>query len=687
MPYSFALPSALLTGDWVLTFDDEFDDPSVPLNVAESGLFTHAYMTWGDLRTLPGNNEQELYVDSRFVPNPNGTTSYNADAPVGSGGTPLGIDPFSYKNGSLVISAIPTPISAKNAGITLPYLSGMINTEETFVQEYGYFEIRAKLPAGQGLWPAFWLVGANEDSQLEIDIMEALGKDTGRIYQSYHTGSVSGEHPVSLGDYSSGFHTYGVQWSPTALTFFVDGRQTTQLENPFDERSPAYMIANLAVGGTWGGNANSTTPFPAEMEIDYIRAYQNTAWNPGKPVPPYSSSPSSPPPSSTEVENVTVGSGADRLLLKISGDAYANKDGTSDAAGHAVFTVSVDGKQIGGTFTALAKHGSQIQTFSLNGNFGAGSHAVKVTFLNDAWNGTETTDRNLFVEAVSYRGTDTNQAATLMSNGVASFTVTGGTAPVGGAITSSPNNTVLRAGSTRAITDAAGNRWTIAGGKVAVNGSPDSITANVKALAFVNGKVWQENTSNLWWAKSKPSDIWSPSAGSRIAPINISVKSGGQTRTVDGTVAHKETDFGAVFNLTAPGVASIVLGNEAVALHFTSMSKVKLTAGKSASTVITDGGTHSFTAGRAPLTVSSGAGADSYTYHAGNARLTITDFAVAQGDTLTMDKALQGTMKIASDGQGGIRISFGTLGAGIDLKGVVAAPTTAFRWLVDTARG
>ena len=114
----------------------------------------------------------------------------------------------------------------------------------------------------------------------------------------------------------------------------------------------------------------------------------------------------------------------------MSGDAYANKDGTSDAAGDPSFTVSIDGKQIGGTFITVAPDSAgQTQSFLLNGTFGTGSHTVAVTFLNDAWGGTGTTDRNLYVNDLVYLGTDTKDSAALYSNGTQKFSVTGGTAP------------------------------------------------------------------------------------------------------------------------------------------------------------------------------------------------------------------------------------------------------------------
>lgn len=112
-------------------------------------------------------------------------------------------------------------------------------------------------------------------------------------------------------------------------------------------------------------------------------------------------------------------------MLQVSEDTYANGDGTSDAKGDAKFTVSVDGKQIGGAFIATASHAAgQEQTVTLNGNFGAGNHTVSVDFLNDAYAGTPSTDRNLYVNSITADGVNANQSAALLSSGTRNFTVT-----------------------------------------------------------------------------------------------------------------------------------------------------------------------------------------------------------------------------------------------------------------------
>ena len=262
-----------------LSFSTEFDNPRRPLMRVDGGPFSTRFEEWGGLRTLPGNKEAELYVDPSFVPAHTGTDELGrADALAGSRIKPLGINPFSLSHGALDITAIPAP-HAQQELVDRQYLSGMISTDRTFAQRYGYFEMRAALPGGRGLWPAFWLVSKTQQEHIEIDVMEAIGGDTAHVYQSTHLKPsrgkgihvrVGGEHF----DYTT-VHTYGLEWTPDELIFYIDGSETARTEGgPFRDAPPMYMIANLAVGGEWAGNPDSNTHFPAVMRIEHIRAYR-----------------------------------------------------------------------------------------------------------------------------------------------------------------------------------------------------------------------------------------------------------------------------------------------------------------------------------------------------------------------------------------------------------------------------
>lgn len=170
-----------------------------------------------------------------------------------------------------------------------PFLSGIITSYNSFRFRYGRVEMRARMPAGKGLWSAFWLLNAyykqDEPSDPEIDIIEAIGDRTTTANQAYHymvdldgdgfyKDRMSVENRSFIDDFSKDFHTYSVEWSKGLLVYFVDGVEVKRIEGDIVSDEQMYIIANLAVGGTFPGPADETTPFPAKFEIDYIRVYQ-----------------------------------------------------------------------------------------------------------------------------------------------------------------------------------------------------------------------------------------------------------------------------------------------------------------------------------------------------------------------------------------------------------------------------
>jgi beta-glucanase (GH16 family) len=244
-----------------LTFDDEFN--SLSLWNGTSGTWDTAapYVPLnGNGYSLPSNGEQEWYINSNYAP----TAS---------------VQPWSVNNGILTLTAAPASASVQSLISGYQYTSGAINTSQSFSQTYGYFEMRAQLPAGQGLWPAFWLLPENGSWPPEIDAMEMLGNDPSTYYTSIHSGTAADEVNAGqadrVSDTSTGYHTFGVDWEPDFITYYFDGQQVYKVATPADMNTPMYMIANLAVGGAWPGNADTTTPFPANMNIDWIRAYSS----------------------------------------------------------------------------------------------------------------------------------------------------------------------------------------------------------------------------------------------------------------------------------------------------------------------------------------------------------------------------------------------------------------------------
>lgn len=210
---------------------------------------------------------------------PNGELQYYGDPAIGMGA-------FSWSQGILTIEARPNPYRDDPRTHHLPYLSGLITTERSFNQRYGYFEARLALPMAKGVWPAFWLLPephfvngwAQSPGQQEVDIVESIGEQD-RFYLTHFTDEggrkqidESGRIYYTNADLRQ-FHVYGVLVTPSRITWYFDDKQVRQRPN-VDFNRPAYMLLNLAIGGDWPGSPDSTTSFPARMQIDWVRAYR-----------------------------------------------------------------------------------------------------------------------------------------------------------------------------------------------------------------------------------------------------------------------------------------------------------------------------------------------------------------------------------------------------------------------------
>ncbi|MFC4530164.1 ricin-type beta-trefoil lectin domain protein [Sphaerisporangium dianthi] len=176
---------------------------------------------------------------------------------------------------------------------TCQYTSGRILTADKFSQAYGRFEAGIKIPKGQGIWPAFWMLGGgNWPNTGEIDIMENVGSTPNTVYGTVHGPGYSGGAGVggsrtigaALGD---AFHDYRVDWSPNLIVWYLDGSEFFRVTpagirgNQWVFDHPFFMILNVAVGGNWPGSPNSSTAFPQTMLIDYVRVSAWTSDNPG----------------------------------------------------------------------------------------------------------------------------------------------------------------------------------------------------------------------------------------------------------------------------------------------------------------------------------------------------------------------------------------------------------------------
>jgi len=245
-----------VASDWVLVWADEFDgaagdkpDPEkwgYDIGVGQDG--------WG-------NQELQYYTDS-------------ADNASMDG------------EGNLVITARQEAVQGSS------YTSARLLTQNKFSVQYGRIEARVKLPRGAGLWPAFWMLGVDFPTVGwpycgEIDIMEYQGQVPDVVHGSLHGPGYSGGSPITdvyfLPDgqsFDTEFHVFAVEWSPGRISWFVDdtaftvattGQVPSGGQWVYDH--PFFLILNMAVGGTFVGPPNASTPFPAQMLVDYIRVY------------------------------------------------------------------------------------------------------------------------------------------------------------------------------------------------------------------------------------------------------------------------------------------------------------------------------------------------------------------------------------------------------------------------------
>ena len=232
-----------------ITMQDEFDEDGAP----NSSIWTYDIGGNGW-----GNNELQYYTDR----------SQNV----------------AVQNGYLIITA------EKENFEEASYTSARILSKGLFEQAYGRFEARIKLPWGQGIWPAFWLLGGDIDTNNwpncgEIDIMEYRGQNPTMVLGTVHGPGYSGGESISKSysltndRFDTGFHIFGIEWTPDYINYYVDDVLYNQItpEDVTGEwvfNKPFFIIINLAVGGSFVGSPNAETIFPQTMLVDYVRVYQ-----------------------------------------------------------------------------------------------------------------------------------------------------------------------------------------------------------------------------------------------------------------------------------------------------------------------------------------------------------------------------------------------------------------------------
>jgi len=244
---------------WELSFNEDFDSLVLWDPETSQGRWKTDYI-WD--RDVIINNELQYYIDPRIHT----------------------LSPYQINDGILTISAQGTPSELQDRIGSSQYVSGLLTTQKNFSQRYGRFEIRAQVPAGRGLWPAFWLLPSFEkwpegiDILPEIDVMEFIGSELTTYHTTVHTNQ-SGElksYPYdhnNLDDLTRDFHTYSVVWNAQSISWYLDGRLMVSHPTPKDLHEPMHFLLNLAVGGNWAGAPDAKTRFPAQYRVDYVRAY------------------------------------------------------------------------------------------------------------------------------------------------------------------------------------------------------------------------------------------------------------------------------------------------------------------------------------------------------------------------------------------------------------------------------
>jgi beta-glucanase (GH16 family) len=260
-----------------LTFHDDFNAP--PLS---TGNWTPHYAGgaawpnaryWGGAgsdsrRKTSANGEQQIYVDPRYA---------------GRGRLRLGLNPFTVRNGVLSITATRIPPELKPVLFDNEFISGILTTQDSFAQKHGYFEIRARIPVGTGVWPAFWLLANDGGWPPELDIMEGRGEEPGAVVMTTHwrhpdTQKIeSCEENFTVPTAPGEFHDYGALWERDRITYFIDRKPVADIRVPVGFDDPMYMIINLAMGAKYFlgvGFVDDKTPNSVAFQIDRVSVYQ-----------------------------------------------------------------------------------------------------------------------------------------------------------------------------------------------------------------------------------------------------------------------------------------------------------------------------------------------------------------------------------------------------------------------------
>ncbi|MGR3249403.1 MAG: family 16 glycosylhydrolase [Paracoccus sp. (in: a-proteobacteria)] len=263
-PTTDAQTSLIIGGEtYVPTFADEFDAEKVAFwrGFGSGGIWATSFSPHlEDTRTIARNGELQYYADPDMTLLP---------------------PAFSWSDGVLSIAATLLGDEQRTHAGGMDYSSGLLSTEMTFSFSTGYVEVRADVPDEVGLWSAFWLLPADGDWSSEIDVFEFLGEDTATLHTNVWMDGQPDSTSIAVEDAGDGFHTYGLLWTTSSISWYYDGTLLRQEHVVVTEEM--FLILNLAVGG-WAADPDATTDFTDTLSVDYIRVFEpeaSTTRNPG----------------------------------------------------------------------------------------------------------------------------------------------------------------------------------------------------------------------------------------------------------------------------------------------------------------------------------------------------------------------------------------------------------------------
>lgn len=242
-----------------IAFQDDFNAFKLDTEIKDNANWVPYFVKWG-VRHLKDNEDEALKADVTFT---------------GEGGRPLGLPLHQQTgNGTLILSGYKIPEHHRLEYYGFPYTGGMISTERSFSQLYGYWEVKARfLSVSQGHHWAIWLLPQDGTWPPEIDMAEVVGNTPDKFYVNAHGSPRENELVEFEAPHgATGWHTFGFWWTPETMTWLVDGETVKQIDNYIDQ--PMYLVVSPEIGGKWPGKPDKTTIWPTQLEIDYVKVHE-----------------------------------------------------------------------------------------------------------------------------------------------------------------------------------------------------------------------------------------------------------------------------------------------------------------------------------------------------------------------------------------------------------------------------